>query len=49
LDGIGEPDAVHVVDISSLMKKKQEEGQMHLAFALKNVESEGYASLNERW
>jgi hypothetical protein len=22
---------------------------MHLAFALKNVESEGYASLNERW
>jgi hypothetical protein len=35
LDGIGEPDAVHVVDIFSLMKKKQEEGQMHLALLLK--------------
>jgi hypothetical protein len=35
LDGIGEPDAVHVVDILSLMKKKQEEGQMHLALLLK--------------
>jgi hypothetical protein len=35
LDGIGEPDAVHVVDILSLMKKKQEEGQTHLALLLK--------------